>query len=147
MARHSTNLAANLDIEMLHARGVAISDANVPDDDLPVCADLADQLCGRFLLRYVRKAALAAYTFAAPGTAWPDTAYVTPTALCRRETKGALNLPPTLPAPTHAVLLDPANLHATGPRRVRWAPTVEYILPNGFTVDDVVWPLWPVALA
>lgn len=145
-AAHSTVLSTHLDVEMLLARGVKLADSNVPDAALPVCSDLADQLAGRYLLRYVRADTLAAYTFAAPGTHWPATAYVTPTAYCADELAAVLNLPPTLDPPTHAIILDPSSLTASGPRRVRWGTGVEYVLPNGFTADDMVWPQWPVAL-
>src|SRR3712207_1853779 len=51
---HATAFALNLDEEMLGRHGVAVAPPFTPDHALPVCVDLAGQLGGRYLIKYVR---------------------------------------------------------------------------------------------
>ncbi len=143
---HAVRLALTLDEEMLAQRGVVVAEPWVADTDLPLCTNLVGQLGGRYLLKYVRKEDRSRYSPPFSGiTTYPGVHYLTPTAICREELIGTLNLPP-LPPPKFALILNPAYLQAHGPRRVRSGQAIEYVLKNGFLSNAVVSPGWPVEI-
>jgi hypothetical protein len=140
---HSTDLALALDEEMLGRHGVVIAPPWTPDTALTPCSDLATQLGGRYLLKYVRRDDHRIYSAPSRTARFPGVHHVTPSVICRGDLVSALNLPPLNP-PRYALLLDPARLDALGPRRIRGGRAVEYVLLHGFTLDAIVPPGWPV---
>ena len=140
-----SRLATTLDTEMLAGR-VPIAPSNTADSALrPVSGQaLFDELGGRWLIRYVRSASLSDYNPRSRPAHFSGTIYVTPTALEPDELTPWLALPSFLPPPTHAVLLNPQQLDALGPRWVRLGGGIEYILPGGFPASALVAPGWPV---
>lgn len=141
---HSALLAVSLDEEMLSRNGVVVSDATVPDSDLPECSDLAEQLSGRFLIKYLRSDSLNRYSNASGLSHFPGKHFITPTVLCADTVVSSLNLPTYLVKPKFALVLDPSKLHAHGPRKVRGGNgAVEYLLMDGFAADAIVPPPWP----
>jgi hypothetical protein len=141
-----SDLAVLLDEEMLRAKSVIVSDAGVPDASLPKCVDLADQVGGRHLIKYLREGDHRRYAGAPAGSYFGGIHYVTPTPLRRRELVRVLNLPTGLPAPRYALLLDPLHLDAWGPRRIRSGRGIEYLLLNGFSADAISGS-WPIEVA
>lgn len=140
---HAARLAMTLDEEMLIRNGVTIVPPTTPDSKLPHCIDLADQLSGRSLIKYVRTDDRHRYSVLSSITHFPGVHYLTPTPLCREAVTGALNLPP-FATPRYALVLDPTKLTAHGPRRIRGGSAIEYVLLNGFPADAIVPPGWPV---
>lgn len=140
---HAVNLAINLDDEMLTIRGIKVHPFTTPDTALPHRPDLADELAGRFLIKYVREPDVQRYSIMSGVTHFPGVHFVTPTVLCAEVLQAALHLPPVRPFPKYALVLDPAKLEAYGPRRIRGGQGVEYLLLNGFSVDAIVPPGWP----
>lgn len=139
---HAIDVALALDEEMLGVHGVAISSPFVADSALPV-ADLSLQLGGRCLIKYVRAADRNRYSVTSGITHFPGVHYLTPTPICGAELVATLNLPP-FETPRFALLLDPLKLVANGPRKIRTGRGYEYVLLNGFGVDAIVKPGWPV---
>ena len=142
---HSVTLAVSLDAEMLGRHSVVIYPPWTHNSALPKCVDLAAEVGDRYLLKYVRTDDRTRYSKFSGISHFPGVHYLTPTAICRGELVAALNLPP-LPAPRFALILDPAKLDAVGPRQVRGGKGVEYVLLNGFPVDAMVEPGWPVSV-
>ena len=143
---HAAQLALMLDEEMLRLHGVAVSDPWVPDHALPISADLASQLCDRYLIKYVRKRDRERYSPPLSGIAtYTGVHFVTTTAICRDELSPMLNLPP-FSLPRYALILNPAQLTVHGPRRIRGGRGIEYVLLNGFPSDAVIEPGWPMEL-
>ena len=141
---HAVQFALMLDEEMLGLHGVAISRPWVPDHALPISANLASQLCGRYLIKYVRKRDRKRYSPPLSGIAtYTGVHYVTTTAICPDALSPMLNLPP-LSLPRYALILNPAQLTVHGPRWVRGGRAIEYVLLNGFSSDAVIPPGWPV---
>jgi hypothetical protein len=100
-------------------------------------ARVAQELAGRFLLRYVLRKQVGAFT---AGTR--DKTHATPTPLAPEETVRWLALP-AVPRPRRYVLLiDPARLpdgyKILGPRWVRLGGGIEYILPDGYPREAIV---------
>ena len=139
-------LATNLDAEMIRTGGHTIYRANTADSRLPTVAGNAvfDQLGGRWLMRYIRPYSLADYDPNSPRSHFDGPAYVTPTPYSTDDVISWLALPPHLPAPNYAVLIDPRAVDALGPRWVRLGNGIEYVLPNGYDLHDVVYPRWPI---
>jgi hypothetical protein len=130
---------------MLLAAGVSIASENTPDDQVPFATNLAAQLSGRYLIKYVRQTDLSRYSSLSGLTYFPGPHFVTPTAIAAPDLPAALNLPP-LPSPSGALLLQPSILTLVrGPRRIAAGIGVEYILDQGFSLAAVVQPQWAVA--
>lgn len=121
-------IAVHLDTEMFFRRGITVLPANTPESALPAITDPDQHFAGRLLVRYVRKADLAQIT----STTWQNrNHWLTTTPLCRGTLAKYLNLPSSLPTPSHALLVDPlllSNVH--GPRYVRLGFSVEYLAPS-----------------
>jgi hypothetical protein len=141
----SSWLATTLDVEMLSKHNAAIwppntSDAQMPDRPGPA---VAGELSDRFLVRYVRTTQLGMFARGSAGRQH----WVTPTAYEPDETVSWLALSPTLPVPSHALILDAQQIAwIKGPRYVRLGSGVEYLLPYGFPGNAVVGPPWEVVV-
>ena len=140
---HATAFALNLDEEMLGRHGVALAPPFTADHALPVCVDLAGQLGGRYLIKYVRDGDHLLFRVPHVTPVFGGQHWVTPTVLCPEEIARVLHLPSNLPDPEYALVLDPAKLDARGPRRSRFGTGIEYLLPNGFPSDAILPPGWP----
>jgi hypothetical protein len=141
-----TELATLLDVEMLLSRlGVTIYSESTPDAAMPRRPghDVASDLGGRYLLRYLRTRDISNAT---PGsspllTGMDRKVWVTPTAYSPREAVRALALPFPKEPRTHVVLLKPENiLWLQGPRRIAVGTGIEYLLPDGYPKDSLVLP-------
>lgn len=144
---HSTRLALTLDEEMLGKHGTPVASPWTADADLPLAKSLVTDLGDRFLIKYIRHNDRTRYSAPFSGiTHYPGVHYLSPTPLCRDELISALNLPAPLPPPRHALILDPAQLTAHGPRKIRSGQGVEYVLLSGFPATAIVPPGWPVEL-
>lgn len=129
-------LATLLDQEMIEAPAVAtliptgIAQRTTPDTALTLKtgAQVAQELRGRLLLRYLLPHQVGSFTSGASGLH-----YTTPTAYAPGETTSWLALPqPHLPR-LFVMLLDPSRIpEIKGPRWVRFGNGIEYLLPNGF---------------
>ena len=131
-------LATVLDEELLErVHGVVIAPRMTPDMHLPARTghDVARELGGRYLLRYVLEEQLGVF---ADGS---DAAhYVTPTPYAPGETVVYLSLPRPASPRRYVMMLDPLRIaEIRGPRWVRLGPGIEYILPRGFPRDALVW--------
>ena len=141
---HAAQLAVSLDEEMLMRNGVDVFAANTGDNELPLCVDLADQIRGRFLIKYVRWKDHRRYSVNSGITHFRGKHYLTPTVLCTDTVVSTLNLPTHLPVPKYALILDPEKIVAHGPRKIRGGSgAVEYLVLNGFDTDAIVPPQWP----
>lgn len=139
-----TRLAAHLDISMLLGAGIDIHNEGVRDDDMPFVLDLAGDLGGRFLIKYVREDDLDRYSSLSGIKFFPGRHFVTPTTIAVADLEAALNLP-HLSMPRGALLLRPEELTSVrGPRRVAAGVGVEYILDAGFSLESIVQPQWAV---
>ena len=130
------SLATNLDLEMLLARGVIISPSNIPVEDLPIKTgeEVADELAGRPLIRYLCRQDVSRYL---RGDRNPH--YTTPTPYSPTDLISFLCLPDPQTARTHCLLLDPQNIEIIlGPRLIQWGGGIEYILPHGFEQEDLI---------
>ena len=122
------------------AKGVIISPANVADDALPnrPGREVAAELGGRFLLRYLRTHQVGRFT---DGTGLLQ--YVTPTPYAPEETVAWLALPAPRDPPSHVLFIDAALIDIIrGPRRVRLGGGAEYLLPSGFGRRALAAPGW-----
>jgi hypothetical protein len=140
---HATNLSLVLDEEMLGRHRVVVAPPWTPDLALSPCDDLAAQLGGRLLVKYLRKEDRRTYSGSSAVVHFPGIHHVTPTAICLSNLASVLNLPPLDP-PRYALLLDPTRLEALGPRRIRGGRAIEYVLPRGFPLSAVVPPHGPI---
>lgn len=126
----SSRLATQLDHEMLSAHSVAIAPSSTPDRGLAMKTggQVARELCGRYLLRYLLPHQVGRYTGGSTASHW-----VTPTAYAPEETISWLALPaPRDPRP-YVMLLKPEEIaDIWGPRWVRFGGGIEYYLPSGF---------------
>lgn len=131
----SSRLATQLDREMLEgAHGVAIAPSSVPIDRLRKSGrQVADELGGRHLLRYMLPHQVGHYTAGSSDPHW-----VTPTPYAPEETLSWLALPaPRDPRP-YVMLLKPGEIaEVWGPRWVRFGGGIEYYLPRGFPPEAV----------
>ncbi len=136
-------IAVHLDAEMLLRRGVSVASATTPESSLPAISDPDRHFAGRLLVRYLRKGDLAQVT----DTVWQNRAHsLTITPLCKDTLRRYLNLPSSLPPPTHALLVDPLLLPAIrGPRYVRLGFSVEYVVPS-LPDTAIVGPRWAVEI-
>ena len=137
-------LATVLDQELLEVvRGVPISPRDRADQLLPIRAgsEVARELGGRYLLRYILPDQAGQFV---DGSDTPH--HVTPTPYAPRDTVSYLALPKPGAARLLVMLLDPERVpYIQGPRWIRLGKGIEYILPNGFPKDALVWP-WEVSV-
>ncbi|MEZ4501710.1 MAG: hypothetical protein R3C39_03725 [Dehalococcoidia bacterium] len=115
------------------------SDADLEQDYKKSGADVAVEIGGRLLLKYLRRPEVG--TYVTSGTVSRRLHYVTVTMYRAADLNSFLALPfPNVPR-EHLLLIDPAGIgEIWGPRWVRWGAGIEYLLPNGFTSDDVAIP-------
>lgn len=129
-------LATTLDKQMLLTRAVQIAAEDVPDHALPLKpgADVAEELGGRFLLRYVLPK-----DFGRNQHGMAVKTYTTVTAYRPADAVPYLNLPPSTFERSHVLLLDPAKIEQIrGPRIVLHGKGgLEYILPDGYPAEAV----------
>jgi hypothetical protein len=119
-------------------RGVQIAASTTKDEDLPRKSgtEVADELGGRYLVRYLLSHQLGRYLKGSP-----EKHFVTPTSYKPDEAVTWLALPlPGEPRP-YVILLKPEPLtEVRGPRWVNLGGGIEYILPNGFPDAALVMP-------
>jgi hypothetical protein len=133
--------ATYLDHQMLVRSGTSIAASNTPDTMLAVKtgAQVADELGGRFLIRYLRRSEVSQYLYG-------NTArhFVTPTPYSATDCVAYLALPEPTMRRGHLLLLDPMKIdEISGPRWVEAGRGIEYLLPRGFTQSALAfrWPL------
>ncbi len=117
-------------------RRVEIAAGVTPDDSLPPKSgrDVAIELGGRYLLRYMLPRQVGKYALGSP-----DRHFVTPTAYSPEDTVSWLYLPKPNEKRRYVMLLDPAKIpYVQGPRWVHLGKGIEYILPHGFPREAVV---------
>jgi hypothetical protein len=137
----SAMLATLLDQEMLEVvRAIPIASRTTPMAALQKTgAQVANELGGRYLLRYLLREQVGSYAAGSNDRHW-----VTPTPYAPGDTIPWLALPaPTRPR-THVMLLDPSKIATIcGPRWVRFGKGIEYHLPSGFppTALALAWEL------
>ncbi len=135
-----------LDVTMLQWAGVSILDENT-DVKNPLIApirrgrEVAIELGGRLLLRYIRESEVKSHSHHAVFGALTGPAWCSPTPYSSRDAIHALAWPFSTDAPTHVLLLNPAEIpEIQGPHRVRYGSGIEYYLPNGYPEKALVLP-------
>lgn len=133
-------IATRLDEEMLALRPALVYPSHTPLASMPARtgADVATELGGRHLLRYLTRKQYRQFT---TGTAYLQ--FVTPTPYSPTEVISWLALPTTTRR-EFALFLDPRHLSDVhGPRRVLLGGGLEYILASGFSTAAIVvgWPV------
>lgn len=130
-------LATVLDQEMLESHsGATIASRLTPEADLTPRngSDVATELGGRYLIRYVMPHQVGDYRNGST-----DRHYVTPTPYPSDESISWLYLPRPMLIRTHALLVNPERVNVIlGPRWIRIGKGIEYILPEGFPQDAIV---------
>lgn len=127
-----TRLAATLDLDWI----ASVSPPRVRDEELPVLSgeDLAAQLHGRLLLRYLLPEQVGLFLAGSSDKHW-----VTPTAFSPTEAIEALALFRPRDPRTYVLALEPARIErALGPRQVQLGVGIEYVLPDGFPLEAVL---------
>jgi len=122
--------ATYLDHQMLVRRGRSIATSSTPDATLEIKSGLevADELGGRFLIRYLRRSEVSQYLY---GNAARH--FVTPTPYAAADCVAYLALPDPTVKRGHLLLLDPSKIDEIwGPRWVEAGRAIEYFLPHGF---------------
>jgi len=131
------SIATILDTQMLEVvRKTTIATAPTLDSALPLKngSQIADELGGRYLLRYMLREQVGRYTF---GSA--DRHCVTPTPYRGDEVVAWLNLPRATGRRAFVLLLNPIALdEVLGPRWIAGGGGIEYILPKGFSQRALV---------
>ena len=133
-------LATRLDEEMLLTRPAIIYPSDTAIAAMPARsgADVAAELGGRRLLRYLTRSQYGQFAAGAP-----KLEYVTPTPYSPTEALSWLALP-TATRRSFVLILDPKEiLEMRGPKRVRLGGGLEYVLPKGFPASALVLP-WPI---
>lgn len=128
-------IATILDENMLSRKGVTILGRNTPETALPVKrgSDVAFELGGRYLLRYMLKPQVGEFCGGSSVSHW-----VTPTPLAPADLPAYLALPHPTGKRTHVMFLDPALIpEIHGPRWVEGGKGIEYLLPHGFPGEAV----------
>jgi hypothetical protein len=98
--------------------------------------DVADELCGRKLMRFITRGQVGAFV----GGTSKET-FVTPTPFDPREAVRWLLLPEPLKPRTHVLFLDPAQIPLIiGPLWVAPGRGIQYILPSGFPAAAIIVP-------
>jgi hypothetical protein len=99
-------------------------------------AEIARELGGRKLLRYLRSDQLGAFRDGST-----DITYVTPTPYTPEETARWLVLPSAHVPRTHVLILDPDRIpYVQGPLWVAAGRGIQYILPAGFPPEAILVP-------
>jgi hypothetical protein len=133
-------IATRLDEEMLAQRPAIVYPSHTPLLGMPTRpgSDVAAELGGRYLLRYLIRKQYRQFT-----TGSTSLQFVTPTPYSPTEVTSWLALP--TPARREFVLfLDPMHLsNIRGPRRVLLGGGLEYLLASGFPATAIVvgWPI------
>jgi hypothetical protein len=128
-------LATILDQEQIEATG-AIAPRSQDVETMPdrAGADIADELGGRLLVRYLTDSQVGLYT---SGSTDRDH-WVTPTPVGPEDAASWLALLAPHHPRTHALLLDPRHIDLIrGPAWIRLGQGIEYHLPGGFPADAV----------
>jgi len=137
-------LATLLDQEMLETvSGITIAPHSASISDLPPKSgvEVARELRGRLLLRYVLPNQLGLFTHGSQADHW-----VTPTPLTKEDVVSWLSLPNPGIARTHVMLLDPSRINMIqGPKWIRYGSGIEYYLPEGFPEEAILQP-WEIEL-
>jgi hypothetical protein len=121
---------------MLEAKGISIAQSSVLETALPLKSgtQVATELSGRFLLRYLRRIEVGQYGYGST-----NRHFVTPTAYSPEECATWLLLPEPNVRRTYVLLLDATRIpEIRGPRWVEGGGGIEYILPNGFPQSAIV---------
>ena len=149
MARCATNLSIQLDSLFLERsrgrRGSSVASPITELARLPIRSgsEVASELGGRFLLRYLR--ANQVDSIEAGLFDWSRPQFTTPTPIPPREATALLRMPRSRNPATHALVIDPARVpHIQGPRYVALGRmTIEYMLPDGIPQEALVlrWPI------
>jgi hypothetical protein len=137
-------IATYLDEMMLRGSGVDIAQSYEDDSDLPLKngTDVARELGGRYLLRYLSKSQIGRYTKGSTDRHW-----VTPTPYSSQDCITWLNLPAPHKRREYVLLLNPMHIPSiAGPRWIAGGFGIEYVLPQGFPANALVfrWE-WPVS--
>lgn len=141
----SSYIATALDAHFIEeVRGVTIMPAHRLGAPLPPArpgTDVAEELAGRLLVRYLTTLQVGAFTNGSAGRT-----YVSPTPYSEEEAVGWLLLPAPLEPRTHLLLLKPEKIPwIIGPLWVAQGWSIQYILPDGFAADEIVVPGAPGA--
>jgi hypothetical protein len=131
-------LATQLDEYML---GKKIMHHAIPAKDLPVKSgdEVFNELGGRQLLRYVDVYAVHEPMGGRAGRA----TWVTPTPLSTDDVDHYLDLPAPEKFRTHVVRLDPRLIPTiAGPQWVGLGMGIQYLLPDGYSTNAVLYPGW-----
>ena len=136
----SPNLLPDLDEAMLALRPAIVYPSHTPLTSMPSRpgADIAAELGGRYLLRYLIRKQYRQFT-----TGSTSLQFVTPTPYSPTEVISWLALPTTTRR-EFALFLDAKHLSdVRGPRRVLLGGGLEYILASGFPTAAIVvgWPV------
>ena len=137
-------IATLVDWVVLEIKGkIDIQPVNTPIDQLKSKSgqDVAKEIGGRYLLRYLLPHQIGRFTNGSSSQH-----FVTLTPYSPEETIHYLALPAPAQPRTYVLLLDPGKIKCIlGPQRIRGAPGIQYILPNGFPQEAIVVPGTPGA--
>jgi hypothetical protein len=131
-------LATLLDQEMLEVvRGVTIAPRFTSEANLPSKAgrEVADELGGRYLMRYLLPHQVGLFTKGHNGRH-----FVTPTPIGSSDLNSYLTLPAPRRRRPYLLALKPSEINSVlGPRWVSGGRGIEYVLPAGFPQSALVW--------
>lgn len=97
-------------------------------------SDVADELGGRMLVRYLTPAQVSDFLSGSTREHW-----VTPTPVSADHSCGWLALPSPTIRREYAIVLDPAKIGSIrGPAWIRLGEGIEYYLPEGFPADAIL---------
>ena len=128
-------------------RGVEIAPRSTSDQDLSkhwnkTGEDVARELGGRYLLRYIQSHQVDMYLQGSR-----ELHFTTPTPYSPEDLVKCLSLPSPDCGRHLVMLLDPAKIGVIlGPRWIRFGNAIEYVLPKGFTEDALAKP-WAQGLS
>ena len=128
-------LATSLDELMLNGK---IAAKGTPDVALPIRTgdEVADELGGRMLLRYVCEP---------DETSKSTLTFVCPTPYSPEEALGYLALPSLRTPRKWVVVLNPRRIpNIQGPRWCAMGQGIEYLLPDGYTTAAIANPGWAI---
>jgi hypothetical protein len=134
-------LATYQDEAMLAARGHLLAPFMTRSLAVRTGQEVADELNGRLLLRYVPDSSIDEVSEARAGIE----TFVTPTPYAVRDLSHYLALPmPDIPR-NSVIMIDPRRVkEVRGPQRVLAGAGIEYVLTAGYDADAVVGPPWAV---
>lgn len=134
-------LATELDRIMLGRRGPIHHPLDTKSLPNRSGDEVAEELNGRLLLRYVTDDAVRE---ALDGRIGVPT-YVTPTPYAVQDVAAYLALPMPDLARGHVILIDPSGVEQiAGPCQVAAGQGIEYLLPHGYPETAIVGPEWAV---